>query len=449
MSETLYKRINGKVQIWESKITNDTRHIGIKTSYGELDGKQTIKIKEKVSGVNIGKANETSPSTQALKLIKSSYAKKRKLGYRSLQEIPMPDEVRSMIGITLNLDLVLEKYLIETTTNTEGETLPMYCSNYYKSKKNFIDPTGKHWKDRKYYYISNPYVKKRVDELTVKLPAYIQPKINGLRCKIKLDKEKNKIIFLSKNNLIFNNLHHIQEEFQRNLDIFDRVKDKLRKYYVGVDKVAFNRRVEELEIMFDGELYIPNLPLGEISSAINSFSLTTSSVSFYAFDLAIPGISNDLRFKALKEAFTETFILGHPIVIVKTLHVTCDEQVQAVTDQFIKEGYEGSIIREPKGLYQFGKRPSIIAKLKRTISAEFTIVDVVSQKEDPNLGLFVCVTPEGKQFEVTPTEDMNFKIKILLEKHKYIGKQLTCEFYEYTAENKPYHLISNIVRDYE
>jgi len=43
----------------------------------------------------------------------------------------------------------------------------MKCQQYYRSKKDFVDKTGKKWDDRKYYYLLNPYADKRNDDLII------------------------------------------------------------------------------------------------------------------------------------------------------------------------------------------------------------------------------------------------------------------------------------------
>ena len=55
----------------------------------------------------------------------------------------------------------------------------------------------------------------------------------------------------------------------------------------------------------------------------------------------------------------------------------------------------------------------------------------------------------GKEFKVTPRGNEAYKKQTLLNSSSFIGKQLTCVFYEYTEDGLPYHIIDNIVRDYE
>ena len=138
-----------------------------------------------------------------------------------------------------------------------------------------------------------------------------------------------------------------------------------------------------------------------------------------------------------------------PIYLVPTKTVNEDLVVQRLTDEYISQNYEGSILRDYKGLYEFGKRPRIISKLKRTISAEFEIIGIIPNEKDETTGKYVCVTPEGEEFKVNPTMSTEEKRELLSNKSLFIGKQLSCTFYEYTDAMIPFHIIDNIVRDYE
>ena len=126
-----------------------------------------------------------------------------------------------------------------------------------------------------------------------------------------------------------------------------------------------------------------------------------------------------------------------------------DAHVQSKTDQYISEGYEGIIIRDLTSNYQFGKRNKSMMKLKRLIHEEFQIVGISPQDNNPDLGLYNCITKEGVEFNVTPTEDEDHKRMMIMLPHLFLNKDLSCAFYEYTDKGIPFHIIHNIVRDYE
>jgi len=74
---TLYQKTSkGEIQVW----TISTSGASITTTYGLLGGKMQTAVKE-VTGKNLGKSNETSPSEQAVLEAQSMIQKKRDKGY--------------------------------------------------------------------------------------------------------------------------------------------------------------------------------------------------------------------------------------------------------------------------------------------------------------------------------------------------------------------------------
>lgn len=424
--DTLYKRGRGKILEWKIKVETVDRKVNIFVAYGELDGAKTITYDNNIKGKNIGKANETNPYEQAHLEAKSKINNKLKEGYKSYKELCESNEELLYSGISLYN--FLDKLLPEYNTDVNGNEIPMNCQQYYRKKENWVDPKGKVWSDRKYYYFENPYIDKEKNALIIEFPCYIQPKVNGVRAFIKV--VNGKAIIFSKKGLTYT-LPHISEWVEQYLEPYE---------------------LEDNEIILDGELYIHGEPLANIVSAVRAMQLNTQRVKFIWFDLAIQNVTQEERFKKLYDPKIKEIVqadLNSPVELVKTLKIGGDKRVQELTDLFIKEGYEGSICRSLTGLYEFGKRPKTIVKLKRNIEEEFMIIAVVPQEVDPTMGLFVCKTSQGLEFKVTPKGTEMFKRKVLIDASSFIGKLLTCKFYEYTPTGLPFHIIDNIIRDYE
>lgn len=436
--DTLFKKDSkGTILQWDASVGQDLSGVHILIKYGELDGKLVEKKRENIQGKNLNKANETSAIQQASLEVDALYKKKRREGYRSFEDLGYKEEAGnpeqlSVVGfLTANLKF--------DTRDLEDNLKPMKAQQYFRSKKDkgketWTDPTGKVWDDRKYYYLLNPNVEKEPNSIIMKFPCLIQPKINGVRATISLD-DTGKVQILSKDGLRYN-LPLVEEEFQANSEIFTRFTTE--------------QDTNVTDIIFDGELYIHGESLQNISSAVKKHNINTPRVKFIVFDLAIPDYTNLERFRLLKELLqftTET--LNSNIEYIKTFRVENDKEVQDKTDKYIEQGYEGSILRNSQGLYAFGKRPQDMCKLKRTITKEFTIIDIIPQDVNPNLGMFVCKTKDGEEFSVTPKMNESEKQVLLYTKQNYIGKQLTCTFYEYTDLGKPFHIIDNLIRDYE
>ena len=423
---TLYKRGRNSILEWKIRIESINKQVNIIMSYGIFRGEQVIRYQNNIKGKNKGKVNETTSFEQATLEAQSKVNLKLKEGYKNLDDLQ--EMYQQMFFATSDLFVFLDEVLPDYNTDVNGNEIPMKCQQYYRSKKDWRAPDGTVWDDRKYYYILNPFAVKERDAVILPFPCYIQPKVNGVRAFVKLI--GNEVKIYSKKGLEYD-IPQVKEWFLNNSPVFTNY---------------------EQEVIYDGELYIPGESLQVIASAVKATQLNTMRVEFHVFDIAIEDVPQDERFNMLYSSVSKSIFnydLRSPVKLVPTKRVITDIRVQELTDEYISQGYEGSICRSYEGLYEFGKRPKTITKLKRIMDEEFVITDVVPSEKDETVGLFVCVTQGGKEFKVNPKGTTDFKRQTLFNRESFIGKQLTCHFYEYTDDGVPFHIIDNIVRDYE
>lgn len=438
--DTLYARDSkGKILEWNIEVQSNTQ-VDIRISYGEYKGAKSLRWQRDIKGKNIGKSNETNAYEQAVFNIESKIRLQKKKGYMSLDEAQQQylkaEEVVVKASFTFRnitednrdtLLVTLEKYLPKNRTDADGNVKPMKAQQYYRSKKNWIDPNGVEWSDRKYYYLLNPNTIKEKGAIITKFPCMGQPKINGVRCTIRV--VDNKVLLKSKEGKIYH-VAHIEDFLNINIDIFN---------------------CNGIDVVLDGELYIHRELLQDIGSAINKPNLNTPRIVFILFDIAIEDKTNLNRWKVIKSHIVPKLNthLNCPIQLISSVRIMGDEGAQTMTDNWIHQGYEGSIFRQFDGEYAFGKRPQAMTKLKRTISYEFVIVDIVPQEKDSSKGNFICITNEGQRFAVNPKGTDEFKREVLYKRESLIGEKLTCDFYEWTKDLKPFHILNNTIRNYE
>lgn len=436
MENTLYKKNSkGKVLIWTINIVQSYSKAELEIKTGEYFGKKVLSYK-KAEPKNIGKANETTSLEQAESMQKSLLLIQRKHGYKSLEDLSI-DEIDLAMSTEEEFITLLEEKLPNETTDIDDMRKPMLASSYFRSNKGkkidgeyigWTDPYGKVWKDRKYFYLQNPYERKEKGAIVATFPCGGQPKINGVRCNVYI--EDGEVKMKSKEGEQYF-VQHIIEWFTNRLEIF-----------TGPNGENF---------VFDGELYIHNELLQYIRSAVVKPNLSTPSITYEIYDIAVEKHSNTSRYMLLKNIFYSYTcpITYSPIKLVKMIKLINDSHVQTKTDEFIAQGYEGIIIRNLIADYQFGKRNQSMMKLKRLIDEEFQIIGICPQDNDPELGLYNCITKDGIEFKVTPTDDEDHKRMMIMLPHLFLNKWLTCSFYEYTDKGIPFHIIHNIVRDYE
>lgn len=405
-SINLYARDSkGRINEWAIYVTNKTLYSLLSVEEGLLDGAKTVTARTIKVGKNLGKMNATTPFEQACKQLESRVEKKKKQGYKSLEDLGIPSI------------LELEEALPMLRTDANGLLKPMKAQPYYKVK-----------------IVKGEKIK--TNEPVIKFPCFGQPKLNGFRvmCRWEEVEEgeglfKTKVeqaVFRSKEGLRYK-LPHIEKEF--------------------IKEMFFHN---DTQLIFDGEMYIHGEILSQISSAVTKPNTKTLLLEFYIFDVAIENHSQESRFNLLA-TFEQYFFCNKevPVKFVDIHPIENNEQAQQLTDEWISQGYEGGIFRDKKAFYQFGKRPQTMTKLKRADDKEFRIVDVIGGDNSPELGVFVCVQEEGLQFNCTPEGDVDKKKEYLTNKHLYIGKKLTVRFFERTKDNKPFHAVGVVVRDYE
>ena len=419
--DTLYARnSNGKINEWSVRVENivSSNVSNIVVSEGLIDGQKT-ETNRIAKPKNVGKMNQTSSYEQACSEAQSRWEKKKKQGYKSLIDLGILKEHETSEDYYYNggyflsqeLDMFIEQALPKDRTDANNISKPMKAQPYFKDN----------------------------GDVRISFPCFGQPKLNGFRVMARWEKvmegegifaqEVEKVVFRSKEGLRYTVLEHIEDDFEEDMFILDDKGDK---------------------VAYDGEMYIHNEILSEISSAVRKRNSKTSLLVFHIFDIACNSLTQKDRITLLSNLERRIRVRNkHSINIVQTCQVLNNVDAQELTDEYIKRGYEGAIFRDMKATYQFGKRPQTMVKLKRSKDKEFLIKDVVGGDNSPDLGVFVCIAENGKEFKCTPEGNHDLKREYLSNKHKYIGKPLTVRFFEYTKDGLPFHAVGIDIRDYE
>lgn len=417
--KTLYKKHNNAILVWEAYIEEHSTGANIITLSYKYGNKPRKNITSITKGKNIGKANQTTALQQAEFELLSKATKKLKEGYN---EVTIPTVVEATGAIV--------EYLLENLkegVDDKGNIKPQLAASYYRPSKNFTDSTGKFWKDRKYYYLKNPNVDIPLKHIAIDFPAIVQRKYNGVRALITITKDEVKITSKEGTDYI---IPYIISEIYNKRDVF-------------LDTFKTNK------LVLDGELYKHDFSLESINSAVRGeVDIFTPKVDYMCYDVVDESKSFEDRYFTLHTILQNTPFIY--IDLVENFHVSSNNYVQRLTDQFIEEGYEGVIVRNPRAVYSPNKRSSkVMVKLKRTIQEEYIVFNIIPQNRDESKGMFVFKSEKGDLFEVNPTFSDEQARKLLKYRQDYIHKLVTLTFYEYTEKGLPFHVIDTIFRDYE
>jgi DNA ligase-1 len=354
--QTLYGRSKtDALKVWDIKTVGNV----ITVSHGMSGGKITEKSITILKGKNYGKKNATSPAEQARKEAQSKWDNKVKSGYSTdVESIPRPSK-------------------------------PMLAHDYLKNGHR------------------------------IKYPAYVQPKLDGVRCLVSLDKVTNKIKFMSRGGNYFPPQEHLVTQLE---PFFKDFPDHI----------------------LDGELYIHDMFLQDIVSLVKKPKAGSEELEFVVFDLALEGIEWRSR-GSVVTALGSIYATSH-VWFLEGFNVGTEEEMKEYHDTFVGIDYEGAIVRNYTGLYEFDYRSADLQKYKCFKDAEFTIIEIT---EDLNgCGVLTCNSLRGT-FEASLKASFEERKRLLDKRDDFIGKLATIKFFAYTRDGIPQFPVALSIRDYE
>jgi DNA ligase-1 len=260
-------------------------------------------------------------------------------------------------------------------------------------------------------------------------PAFIQPKLDGVRCLFTA-----KGAFSRANNQ-FMNVEHIEQAlkpfFAKNptavLDgeLYNHgLKDDFEKIISLVKKKKpTDQDKAEAAQLVQSHMY------DVVSMTIATYT------DRYLFILAEKSLKN----KPCLQVIDNNLVLDFDDAIV--MH-----------KKNLKIGYEGSIYRTPSGKYK-GTRSWDLMKFKDFHDAEATIIDFVAGKgkREGTLGKFIMQDHEGVVFGCPPGKGYNYAAlaEMLENAAQYIGQWATFTYFERTKAGSYRHPHYKCLRNYE
>lgn len=234
--------------------------------------------------------------------------------------------------------------------------------------------------------------------------AYVQHKYDGHRCLI--TKQNGETLAYSRQGKIISSIPHILDEI--NLP-------------EGVT--------------IDGELYIHGKSLQTITSYVKRKQEKSKDLHYFAYDAVMDVAYRD------RYSFLIT-LLGKTVnsTVAPTLAVHSPEGVTRAFTESRARGYEGTIVRWGMEGYNPGKRDKHLIKVKKSFDAEVTVTDVLRAKD--GTAVLECMTDTHVVFRVVAPGTVVEKVLVWQNKEEYIGKRLTIEYANLTADGVPFHPVA-------
>ena len=256
------------------------------------------------------------------------------------------------------------------------------------------------------------------NERKIKFPCLVQPKLDGVRCLAFLD-SNGEVVLLSRKGKPYNIPH-------------------LKKW--------LSEHKEMLPL--DGELYNhKELTFQEIVSAVKRHSEITPKIKYAVYDKPLDGVTNKVRWRNIMDSYE--LLKDAPTYRVDWVYCDNMEQILKYHAKCVADGYEGVIIRNLDGLYEFGFRSNNLIKYKEFNDSEFEIIDVVEATgRDAGTAIFVCKC-EGGEFNVKPQGSRELRAKYFSEGNLLIGKKVTVQYQGLSDDGIPRFPSAVAIRDYE
>lgn len=367
---------------------------------GVIGGKITRHIPSYTECKNINKVNERNVFEQALVSARSKYLKKIESGF------------------TTNIDN-------NNANKGNNKYFPMLVHKYDEKKKN------------------------------IKYPVLVQPKLDGTRCITFLNKPDKKKL--------------------NECDIDDVIMyTRQQKDYMGfydIKKILLNVLIKSWDttngesIYLDGELYKHGKDLQTISGAVRNQNRDTikeyEGIQYWLFDVFYPS-NLSIKFIDRINILNNIFILmqkNDNIINTPVDSISDEKELDTIYNKYIKEKYEGIIIRNMDSLYLTNPtkesakiRNKFVLKRKKRYSDEYELIDFKEGTKGRDVGaiLWILKTTDknGKEylFNSTP-KNMSYeeRYKLFNELNsdrnvfnkKFKGRMMTVEYEDLSKKNIP------------
>lgn len=199
-------------------------------------------------------------------------------------------------------------------------------------------------------------------------------------------------------------------------------------------------------IMTDGELILPDMPLLQVTAAAaKKFRPGVSNTLMYMVYDAVgeaPFRTRDTMLRHLEPFFPDN------VKLVETIVVYDEEELLIAHAHFVAQGYEGTIVRSGEDGYNIGHRSNSLLKLKDFQDSEFRIVGVVEGKGSfKGKAIFVCETEGGYEFNVTPEGTHEHKAELWDTREDHLGKWLTVRYQDLSKDGAPMFPVGVVIRE--
>lgn len=295
------------------------------------------------------------------------------------------------------------------------------------------------------YGIIKPMLAKQADKVTnqkiYEKEWLASRKIDGTRCLLYYNQEEDKIHSAS-----------------RGGEHYDAATTHLRE---DPELLEVFRNMPHL--ILDGELYKHGKSLQQISGAarLEKNAYDCNWLEYYVYDLIDtedmdkPAKDRIRLLQSIQESYGWGFDPNREwksgelqIQIVPQAFISGWEAMQQLHNQYVSEGFEGLVIRNPDRPYKPNGRTNDMIKIKMYKDDEFEITGLSEGLREEDM-CFTLVTKDGIEFKAKPMGTRELKQQYREDLDQLIGKMATVKYFYLSDEGTPLQPVLKCIRDYE
>ena len=220
---------------------------------------------------------------------------------------------------------------------------------------------------------------------------------------------------------------------------------------------------EHPNLILDGEIYKFGWTLNRISGICRSQKTAYDGepLELYVYDIVDVNKTFEQRLTILDKIEKDLNLGFDPerswndndlkIQIVPQELIAGWDCIKKLHDEWVSEGWEGLVIRDPDVVYKPGARGNQMVKVKEYKDSEYEIVGLSEGLREEDM-CFVMTTLDGQQFNCKPIGDREQKQWYREHIDELIGKMATVKYFEMSGKEGsqiPQQPVLIAIRDYE
>ena len=377
---------NGNPLVWKIWVQGDV----VFRTHGRVGGKLRAPVGRRIAGT----AAEPAPTRQALLYAQRAWDKKKRSAYSPAEAKPG--------GAPLNRSTPPEP----PSGGSSGEeevVLPMHASPYAKT----------------------PLCLEK--HLALAAGAYIQPKLDGVRCVATLGADGVAVL---------------SSRSGKRFPWFQAIREKLEPVLAALPAPF---------VGLDGELYCETWIRGgrELQGAERFAAIAGTAnvhrkapcpdedrLALHVFDAIDDGTHGQAtRFAVLDAVLSKE---AGRLVRVPTYPVSGAAEIDEYHDRFVGQGFEGAVVRAAALLYSPRRRALQMRKYKRFDTTEFPIAGAKpGEGSESGAVVWVCRLPGGETFDCRPAAPLAERRALFGDWARYVGCPLTVQHQGVSAMGVP------------